>query len=75
MVGLTREDEELAKLLEHLDKAYCMEISATKNKTNNSSSINKEMKVNGQKLETVTSLKYPSSVVSNKGSKQEMPLG
>ena len=72
MDGLTKEDEELAKLVEHLDKADGMEISAKKNKTNNTSSINKEMKVNGQELETVTSLKYPGSVVSNKGSKQEM---
>ena len=29
------------------------------------SSINKEIKVNGQKLETVTSLKYLGSVVSD----------
>ena len=37
-----------------------MEISAekTKLKTNNTSGINTEIKVNGQKLETVTSFKY-----------------
>ena len=37
-----------------------MEISAEKNKlmTNNTSGINTEIKVNGQKLETVTSFKY-----------------
>ena len=57
--GLAGEDEELAKLVEHLDKAstaYSMEISAEKSKlmTNNTSGINTEIKVNGQKLETVS---------------------
>ena len=61
--GLAGEEEELAKLVEHLDKAstaYGMEISAEKTKlmTNNTSSINTEIKVNRQKLETVTSFKY-----------------
>ena len=53
-------EEELANLVECLDKAstaYSMEISAEKTKliTNNTSGINTEIKVNGQKLETVTS--------------------
>ena len=51
------------KLVERLDKAstaYGMEISAEKTKlmTQNTNGINTESKVNGQKLETVTSLKY-----------------
>ena len=55
-------EEELANLAERLDKAstaYGMEISAEKTKlmTNNTSGINTEVKVNGQKLETVTSFK------------------
>ena len=63
MDGLSGEEEELAKLVERLDKvstAYVMEISAEKTKlmTNNTSGINTEIKVNGQKLETVTSVKY-----------------
>ena len=39
--------------------AYGMEISAEKTKlmSNNTSGINTEIKVNGQKLETVTSFK------------------
>ena len=58
--GLAGEEEELAKLVERLDKAstaYGMEISDEKTKlmTNNTSGINKEIKVNGQKLETVIS--------------------
>ena len=48
-----------------------MEISAKKTKlmANNTSSINKEIKVNGQKLETVTSFKYLGSVITDEGSK------
>ena len=61
--GLAGEKEELANLVERLGKtstAYCMEISSEKTKlmTNNTSGINTEIKVNGQKLETVTSVRY-----------------
>ena len=52
----------MAKLVERLDKAstaYDMEISAEKTKlmSNNTSGINTQIKVNGQKLQTVTSFK------------------
>ena len=42
--------------------------------TNNTSGINTETKVNGQKLETVTSFqfKYLGSVITDEGSKPEM---
>ena len=51
-----------------------MEISAKKTKlvTNNTSSINKEIKVNGQKLETVTSFKCLDTVITDEGSKPEI---
>ena len=54
--GLAGEEEELAKLVQHLDKAttaYGMEICAEKTKlmTNNTSGINTKIKVNGQKLQ------------------------
>ena len=51
-----------------------MEISAQKTNliTNNTSGINTEIKVNGQKLETVTSFKYLGSVISDEGSKPEL---
>ena len=51
-----------------------MEISAEKPKpmTNTTSGINAEIKVNGQKLETVTSFKYQSSVITDEGSKLEI---
>ena len=64
--GLAGEEEELANLVEPLDKAsaaHGMEISAEKTKlmTNNTSGINTEIKVNGQKPETVASIKYMGS--------------
>ena len=75
--GLAGEEEELAKLIECLNKASTangMEISAEKTKlmTNNTSGINTEIKVNGQKLETVTSFKYLGSVITDEGSKPEI---
>ena len=59
---LAGEEEQLATFAERLDKAsttYGMEISAEKTKlmTNTTSGINTEIKVNGEKLETVTSFK------------------
>ena len=47
-----------------------MEISAEKTKlmTNNTSGISTEIKVNGRKLETVTSFKYVGSVIADEGS-------
>ena len=55
-------EEQLANLVERLDKASTangMEIGAEKTKmmTNKIGVINKEIKVNGQKLETVTCFK------------------
>ena len=65
--GLAGKEEELANLVEHLDKAstaYGMEISAEKTKlmAHNTNGINTEIKVNKQRLETVTSFKYLGSV-------------
>ena len=64
--GIAEEEEELAKLVEHFHKAstaYSMEISAKKTilVTNTTSGSNTKIKVNGQKLETVTSFKYLGS--------------
>ena len=71
--GLAVEAEELAKLVQHLDKApsaYGMENSAEKIQLmTDNTSINKELKVNGHKLEIVMSFKYKGSVVSDEGSK------
>ena len=70
-------EKELANLVQRLDKAstvYDMEISAEKTKlmTNNTGGINTEIKVNGQKLQTVTSFKYLGSVITDEGSKPEI---
>ena len=67
----------MTKVVERLDKAstaYVMEISAEKTKlmTNNTSGINTETKVNGQKLETVTSFKYLGSVITDDSSKPDI---
>ena len=50
-----------------------MDISAEKTKlmTGTTSSINTEIKVNGQKLETVTSFRYLGSVITDEGYKPE----
>ena len=60
--GLAGEAEELAKLVERLDNASTAcgtRICAEKTNlmTNNTSGIDKKIKVNGRKLETVTSFK------------------
>ena len=75
--SLAGEEEELAKLVERLDKAstaYGMGISAEKTKliTNNTGGINTEIEVNGQKLETVTSFKYLGSVINDEDSMPEI---
>ena len=53
-----------------------MGISAGKTKLmTNTSGINTKIKVNGQKLETVTSFKYLGSVITDEGSKPEILSG
>ena len=51
-----------------------MEISAEKTKlmTNSANGIQREIKVKGQKLVTVTSFKYLGAVVSDEGAKPEI---
>ena len=51
-----------------------MQISAEKTKImiNNTSGINTEIKINGQKLESVTSFKNLGSVIIDEGSKPEI---
>ena len=75
--GLAGEEEELAKLIECLDKAstaYSMAASAEKTKlmANNTSDINTEINANGQKLETVTSFTYLGSFITDEGSKPDI---
>ena len=74
--GLAGEEEELVQLVERLfivSTVYDMEIHAEKIKlmTNNTSGINKGIKVSGLKLERVTHLKYLGSVITDEDSKPE----
>ena len=75
--ALAEEEQELEALVESLDKTctrYKMEISAEKTKlmTNSATGIQREIRVKGQKLGTVTSFKYLGAVVSDDGSKPEV---
>ena len=75
--ALAGKEDELVTLINHLDTTstkYHMEISAEKTKmmTNNTREISLDVRIGGQKLETVQSLKYLGSVVTDEGSKQEI---
>ena len=75
--ALAGKEDELVKLINHLDTTstkYGMEISAEKTKlmTNNTKRISLDVRIGGQKLETVKSFKYLGSVVTDEGSKQEI---
>ena len=75
--ALARREDEFVKLINHLDTTstkYGMEISAEKTKlmTNNTKGISLDVRIGGQKLETVQSFKYLGSVVTDEGSKQEI---
>ena len=75
--SLAGEEEELANLFKRLDKAstaYGMEISAEKTTmmTRNTSGIYTKIKINGHKLETVTSFRHLGSVITDEGSKPEV---
>ena len=75
--GLAGKEEELASLVDCLDKtsaAFGMEISAekTKLKTNNANVISIDIRINGEKLGEVDSFKYLGAVVTDQGSKPEV---
>ena len=75
--ALAEEEQELEALVTSLDKTctrYKMEISAEKTKlmTNSANGIQREIKVKGQKLGTVTRFKYLGAVVSDDDSKPEV---
>ena len=74
LIGLVRQEEEPANIVERLDRASTVEICAEEAKlmTNTTSSINTDIKVDGQELETVTSFKYLGSVITDEGSKTEI---
>ena len=75
--ALTEEEQELEAPVEILDKTcirYKMEPSTENCKliTISANGIQREIKVKGQKLDTVTSFKYLGAVVSDNGSNPEI---
>ena len=75
--GLAGKEEELAFLVDRLDKtsaAFSMEISAEKTKlmTNNANGISVDIKINGEKFDEVKSCKYLGAVVTDQESKPEI---
>ena len=75
--GLARREEELANLVERLDKtstAFGMQINAEKTKlmTNSSNRISTDIRVNGEKLDCITSFKYLAAIIADEGSKPEI---
>ena len=75
--GLAGEEQELADLVESLDKTstlYGIEVSAEKTKliTNSRNGIATDIRARGEKLETVNKFKYLGAVVSDEGSKPEI---
>ena len=75
--GLAGNEEELASLVDRLDKtsaAFAVEISKEKTKlmTNNTNSISIDIRIIGEKLDEVDSFKYLGAVVTDQGSKPEV---
>ena len=75
--GLAGGEEELEHLVHCLNTTsadYGMEISAEKTKimTNNINGIQRQIDVNGHRLEMVTSFKYLGALVTDEGSKPEI---
>ena len=78
--ALAEEEQELEALVESLDKTctrYKMEINAEKTKlmTNSANGIQREIKVKGQKLATVTSFKYLGAVFQMMAPNQRFSQG
>ena len=67
--GLAGDEQELANIY-----IIRQEISAEKTKlmTNNTQGISTEVKVNGQRLETIKSFRYLGSIITDEGSKPEI---
>ena len=75
--ALAGKEEELVKLGNYLDKSSTTcgtEISAEKTKlmTNNIKGISLDIRIGGQKLETIQSFKYLGLLVTDEGLKQEI---
>ena len=75
--GLAGREEELADLVERLDKtstAFGMQINAEKTKlmTNNTNGFSTDIRVNGEKLDCVNRLTYMGAIIADEGSKPDI---
>ena len=75
--GLAGREEELAILVERLDKistAFDMQINAEKIKlmTNNTNGISTDIRINGEKLDYVNTFKYMGAIIADEGSQPEI---
>ncbi len=75
--GLAGREEELADLVERLDKtstAFGIQINAEKTKlmTSNTNGFSTDIRVNGEKLDCVNRFKYMGAIIADEGSKPEI---
>ena len=72
--GLAGKEEELADLVERLDKTDGMQINAVKTKliTYNTNGFSTDIRVNGEKLDCVNRFKYLGAIIADEGSKLEI---
>ena len=75
--GLAGREEELADLVERLDKtstAYGMQINAEKTKLmkNNTNDFSTDIRVNGEKLDCINRFNYLGAIIADEGSKPEI---
>ena len=75
LAGKEEELENLVKKVETASTAYGMETSPEKTKimSNNANGLTKTIKVKGYNLETVTNFKYRGAIVTDEGTKREVP--
>ena len=74
--GITGEEDELTELVHNLDTAaeqFGMDISAEKTKImTNNGTLQRDITIQGQKLETVNHYKYLGAIICDEGSRREV---
>ena len=74
--GITGEEDELTELVHDLDTAaakFGMETNAEKTKImTNNGALQRDIAIQGQKLETVDHFKYPDAIICDEGSRREV---
>ena len=73
---MTREEDELTRLVHNLDTAatkFGMEISDEKTKImTNNGTLQRDITIQGQKLETIDHFKYLGVIICDEGSRREV---